>query len=220
MEIISLESSSVLHIVDRDKKFGVACFLKGDTASYVWKEFENGWVSTYVRYPECVSLDQDTQFQRRELLSLLHDTRFHVQPTGVESHNGLGNGERYYSYLRNIYRGVRDDVPSLKKEDDMKTAAKAENDTEGPYGLMPTLLVFSSLTRLILHQKNVPAQKERMEALKLARSEMSPIIPKNHVNIALCRNVPKAVDSDVRIAEKLQSTGRSQSTIGSDPTPC
>lgn len=66
MEIMSLDSRSVLKIVDRDTKCGAACFLKEETASDVRKELVNGWVYTYVGYHEFVSLDQSPQLQIRE----------------------------------------------------------------------------------------------------------------------------------------------------------
>lgn len=62
MDIMMLDSASVLHIVDRDNKLGVACFLDGSTAAHVWRSFLNIWVSVYIGYPEYVALDQRPQF--------------------------------------------------------------------------------------------------------------------------------------------------------------
>lgn len=126
-----------------------------------------------------------------------------MQSSGVELHNALGNGERYHAFLRKIYTKVRHDVPGLKKEDALVLAVKAVNDTAGPAGLVPTLLVFGVMPRLPIHPKNLPDQRDWMNAMKLARAEMSRITANERMRTALSRNAPAAAGAEYRIADQV-----------------
>lgn len=83
MDIMFLDSKSVLHVVDRDTKFGAASFLLGQSASQVWQTFLNIWVSVYVGFPESVAIDQGPQFQIHEFSSLLQSAGIITKPSGV-----------------------------------------------------------------------------------------------------------------------------------------
>jgi hypothetical protein len=58
------------------------------------------------------------------------------------------------------------------------------NDTMGPEGLVPTLLVFGSVPRLSIGDQ-LPSQNERMSAMKSARCEMYSIVSELRINRTL-----------------------------------
>lgn len=62
-EIMELEQSSALLVVDKDKKFSVAKILNGKTFKKVWEKCLICWVATYIRFPDRVVLDQGHQVQ-------------------------------------------------------------------------------------------------------------------------------------------------------------
>lgn len=64
-------------------------------------------------------------------------------------------------------------MPSVRKEDILKMAVKAVNETAGTYGLVPKLLVFVILLRLPAHPKDLPYQRKREQEIQLARREMA-----------------------------------------------
>lgn len=68
--------------------------------------------------------------------------------------------------------------------------------------MVPTLLVFGVLLRLPVFPKDLPEQRDRMRAMQTARVEMSQIMSKTRVNVALSRNVPAAADADIRILDE------------------
>lgn len=77
-----------------------------------------------------------------------------IHPSGVESDNALGTGERHYSYLLKIFNKVRDYIPNFGKADALRLAVKAVNDTAGTAGLVPMLLVFGVLPRFPIFPKD------------------------------------------------------------------
>lgn len=63
MNIMKLENTSVLHVVDKDTKFGAACFLQGESTSKILEAFFKIWVPAYVGFPEIISVDQKSRAQ-------------------------------------------------------------------------------------------------------------------------------------------------------------
>ena len=89
--------------------------------------------------------------------------------SGVQSRNALGFGERYHSFLRQIYRMVRHDHPNLDKSYTLSLSVMAMNDTAGYHGLVPTLLVFGVMPRIPITPVDLPNQMVGMRAMARAR---------------------------------------------------
>jgi hypothetical protein len=77
-------------------------------------------------------------------------------------------GERYHDPLRRIYRKLRHDFPNLSESLAHSLANKAMNDTVGPEGLVPTLLVFGRVPRLSIGDVRVLAGLNRERAVRKA----------------------------------------------------
>jgi hypothetical protein len=114
--------------------------------------------------------------------------------SGVEAHNYLGVGERYHNPLRRVYHKVRKDFPSMSLGLALRLAVKAMNDTMGPYGLVPSLLVFVMVLRFPIIDANVPDQEQRVLAMKVSREEYQNVVAEMRVKAALLHNVPAAAD--------------------------
>lgn len=147
-DLMKLNQRSVLHALDRDTKFSAACFLNDESTFQARQAFLCIWVTTYVGFPEILALDQDAQFCSDEQCSLAQGSGISLHHSGVERHNAIGNGERYHSYLRRVFHKVQSNTPNLSDEIALTLAVKACNDTAGPKGLVPTLLLFSVLLRV------------------------------------------------------------------------
>ena len=71
MDTMFLERKSVLHVVDKDKKFSAAAFLRSETTEETWETFMRIWVSVYIGFPDTIATDQGTQFQSQRRRTLL-----------------------------------------------------------------------------------------------------------------------------------------------------
>lgn len=66
----------------------------------------------------------------------------------VEAHWSIGKVERYHAPLRRAYEIMRTELNSSTSDAAvLQMAVKAVNDTAGPDGLVPTLLVFGAYPR-------------------------------------------------------------------------
>lgn len=114
-------------------------------------------------------LDRDSVFTGREWTQLCADAGIEIQLSGVESHNAIGIGERYHAPLRRIYLKIRHDTPSVDAEVALKLAIKAMNNTMGPEGLVPSLLLFGIVPRFPSVNTALPNQIDWMIALEMAQ---------------------------------------------------
>lgn len=83
----------------------------------------------------------------------------------MERHKSIGVGERYHEPLRQVFDKVLTDHRTIDPEIGLRLAVKALNDTTGPDVIVPSLLVIGSLPSSPAVNMEVPAQKQRMEAL-------------------------------------------------------
>lgn len=97
--------------------FSAAAFLtEGETVDDVWNVYMRSWVIPYVGFSQVVHCDQGPQFTSERWKSLLLKAGIRQDESGVESHNALGVGERYHSFLRQIYRKVRAEHPTVAQD--------------------------------------------------------------------------------------------------------
>ena len=110
----------------------------------------------------------------------------------VEAHNSVKMVERYYGPLRRIYYIIIAELPDINKDIALQMAFKAINDSAGPNGLIPTLLVFGAYPRMVESDAPNPTVVKRAAALKKAMEEVKKLRAEHQVADALnMRNGPK-----------------------------
>ena len=89
-----------------------------------------------------------------------------IKEVPVEAHNSVGKVERYHAPLRRAYEIIRDEVRDRVNSDSiLQMAVKAVNDTAGPNGLIPTLLVFGAYPRMTEESAPSPSIIQRAEVI-------------------------------------------------------
>lgn len=73
-----------------------------------------------------------------------------TQPIIVEAQFSMTFVKRYHTPLRRAYQILRKIFPDIDQEEALQYAVKAINDSVGPDGPVPTLLVYGALPRLRL----------------------------------------------------------------------
>src|SRR6267378_3464656 len=109
--------------------------------------------------------------------------------------------------LRRAYDIISQEVPNILKEHKFQMAVKAVNDSAGPDGIVPTLLVFGAYPRMTKDSPPSPSITKRAEATHKAMKEVRRLYAERQVNDALAmRNGPNTepllilpLQSDVRV---------------------
>lgn len=203
MDLMYLDGRSVMHIVDKDTLFSAAVFTRGERLDELWQLYVNTWANAYVGHPQILHVDQAPQFSSPSWRALATSAGTQLVLSGVESHNALGGGERYHAFLRTIYRKVRMSHPGVPPEAALSLSVAAMNQTAGPRGLVPTLLVFGVIPRTPISSLPLPVQRDRMQAMAAARGEMLAIVARARLRVAMAAPVPAAASSDLSPGDQI-----------------
>ncbi len=201
MDVMYLNGRPVLHVVDEATHFGAALFLKNQSTKSIWKAFLKCWTRIYLGPPDFLQVDQGTNFISSEFGECAKAEGITVLKAPIESANTMSHVERYHAPLRSAYKKIRDSLPRSETDDEcLQLAVKAVNDTIGPEGLIPTLLVFGAIPRPATTEQS-KCQMERAKALDLAMDSVRKEQAKRRINFGLQTKGPKAMEH----SEKLRN---------------
>jgi len=157
VDLMWIEGKAALHVVDKDTCLGAAAFLnEGQTTDAVWEAFQRIWVTPYIGYPAEMHVDQGSNLTSARWSALAEAAGIKMRASGIESHNSLGAGERYHAVLRDLYQRVRASHPNIAAKSSLTLAVWAMNQTIGPQGLSPMLLVFGVHPRISVGTEDLP----------------------------------------------------------------
>jgi hypothetical protein len=216
VDVMYIDGKPVLHIVDTATAFQAARFLKDMSAKAAWDTLKMCWIDTYLGPPDYIVHDAGKNFISTEFKQNARSLSIEVKEVPVEAHNSIGKGERYHAPLRRAFETIRSDIPDISPEITLQMAVKAVNDSAGPNGIVPTLLVFGAYPRMTNDSPPSPPITQRAEAMRKAMKEVRRLHAERQVRDALAmRNGPNTTgttnlppNSDVRVwREKDNWTG-------------
>ena len=153
---------------------------------------KNCWIDSYLGPPDLITTDAGKNFISKEFKYNAELMGIKVKSVPVESHNSVGLVERYHGPLRRAYQIITAEIPDIAKDIALQMALKALNDSVGPNGLVPTLLVYGAYPRLIEGDAPSPTVTQRALALRKAMDEVRKLYAKRQVTDALnIRNGPQ-----------------------------
>jgi hypothetical protein len=114
----------------------------------------------------------------------------------VEAYWSIGKLERYHAPLKRAYEIITAEIgDSASREARLQMAIKVVNDTVGPNGLVPTLLVFGAYPRMTLDSPPSPSMIQRSHAIQKAMKELRKVSAGRQIHDALStRNGPTTED--------------------------
>jgi hypothetical protein len=124
---------------------------------------------------------------------LANSIAIEVKEVPVKAYNSVGQVKRYHAPLRHAYEIIQDELEDkhIDKEIMLQMAVKAINDSAGPDGIVPTLLVFSTYPRLTEIDPPSPSVTKRAKAIRAATKEVRRLYAERQVKDALAiRNSP------------------------------
>lgn len=206
VDVLYLNDKPVMHVVDVSTSFQNAQFLKDLSAKCAWDTIRKIWVDTYQGPPDNLVHDAGTNFASKEFRANAKAMSIDIHEVPVEAHNSVGKVERYHGPLRRAFNILKAEIPDAADDLILQMAVKAVNDTAGPDGLVPTLLVFGAYPRMTDESAPSSTVVARGEAIRKAMKEVQKIRAERQVTDALAmRNGP---NTTATIALPLQSQVR------------
>ena len=144
-----------------------------------------------------------------------------VRNVSMKAHHLIGQIEKYHRPFCRIYSIIAIETPGVDLEAAFQMAFKAINNSVGPNGLVPTLLVFGAHPRMIEMDAPSPTITQRAIAMRKAMDEVKRLTTSRQVNDALnTRNGPSTasvhdlpLNSDVLVFRESKA-GRAGSWKG------
>jgi hypothetical protein len=104
--------------------------------------------------------------------------------------------KRYYTPLRQVFKIITKELPRAPKQFVLQIAIKAINNTAGPDGLVPTLLMFGTYPRITTTNTPSLTVTERGKAITKAMKQIAELHAKKQVTDVLRqRNRPNISDT-------------------------
>lgn len=206
-DVYWIDGKPVLHTVDESTGFQAAYFLKSMSAGHAWEALRASWIDVYLGPPALITHDPGTNFSSDEFRGNAHSVGSEVKETPTEAHNSVGKVERYHVPLKRAFDIVTKEMPEVDKEGRLQMAVKAVNDTAGPNGLIPTLLVFGAFPRMSREDRPTASNTQRAATIRRAMVEVRRCHAARQITDALrMRNGPDItsmlslpLDSDVLV---------------------
>lgn len=160
--------------MDSATSFNAARFLKDMSAKSAWDTLRECWIDTYQGPPEYVVHDAGKNFSSNEFRQQAKSMAITVKEVPVKAHNSVDLVKRYHAPLRRAYQIICDEFHQEKttKEAILQMAVKAVNDSAGPNGIIPTLLVFGAYPRMTEDDPPSPSVAMRVKAIQKAMKEI------------------------------------------------
>ncbi|KAF1934538.1 hypothetical protein EJ02DRAFT_461106, partial [Clathrospora elynae] len=204
VDVMYLGSKPVLHVVDSSTAFQGAKFLSAMSAKETWQALRTLWIDTYQGPPDILTHDAGTNFASAEFQAEAKIMGITCKQVPTEAHWSIGKTERYYAPLRRAWDILHAELAgTMPDEAILQMAVKAVNDTAGPDGLVPTLLVFGAYPRMMTESPPSPSMVKRSEAIQKATKALRKLTAERQIADALnIRNGPATADT---LALPLQS---------------
>ena len=185
VDIMYINGKPILHVVDEATHYMSALFLRKVSSEETWKAIQRCWIRVYLGPPDNIRVDQGSNFVSQHFRNCTNSEGIQLLEAPVESPSTMTHVERYHAPLRSAYLKIRSDLPRTESDADcLQMAVKSVNDTVGPEGLCPTLLVYGSIPRPA-RQTPADTQLARAHAMDKARDEVLKEMSKKKVAFGL-----------------------------------
>lgn len=117
IDIMYINGSIVLYIVDEGTHFSAASFLINCSSEEIWKTTLRCWATIYTGLPNCVLVDQVNELCKSSIFaSLPANANIQLSSTGTEAHSRLGLNESFHQPLRTNFINLALTYPKNRQE--------------------------------------------------------------------------------------------------------
>ena len=183
IDFMYLSGKPVLHAVDEATHFTAALFLRSMSSEDVWKALVKCWSDVYLGPPDFLRVDQGSNFVSNYFRTASSSDGIELLEAPIESPSTMSHVERYHAPLRASYEKLRMST-NCSDSELLQMAVRCVNQTVGPEGLCPALLVFGCLPRPA-RATAAPSQLERSRAFEKAMDEVQRIQAQRRVEFGL-----------------------------------
>ena len=134
----------LLYIVNKATHFQASRWLQNISVKYTQDTLRVCQINTYLGPPDFITIDTKKNFISKEFKQYTANMGITVKGVLVKAYNLVSIVKHYHRPLQRVYQIVTAEIPGINKDIALQMAFKALNNSAGPNGLIPTLLVFKA----------------------------------------------------------------------------
>lgn len=192
VDMIYIDNSLILYMVDKVTRYQAAQQLQNVTAKYTWDILRLYQIDIYLDSSDYIYHDAGKIFVSKEFCQHATSLTSTAKSVPMKAYQSIGLVEQYYAILRQAYKVITEDLEVIiNKKTTLQIIVKAVNDTTGLKGLVPTLLVFKVYLQMYAMDLPLPRIIQRATAIDKAMNEVPKIRAENPVaDVLNTRNGP------------------------------
>ena len=135
-------------------------------------------INTYLRLLDIITHDIGKNFISKEFKEYATTIGIITKGVPVKAYNLIKIVKCYHGPLQRVYQIITVEILNINKDAALQIAFKAINDSIGPNGLVPTLLVFGAYPRITNLNAPSPTVTQHTTAVKKAIEEICKLYTK------------------------------------------
>jgi hypothetical protein len=173
MDIIYIVKRPIFYAVNEAMLFQAARFLANMQARITWNMLRAIWINIYINSSDIIVINAGTNFVNSKFVNNVKIIFIEIEEIPVKAHYFIGKIEKYHAPVKRAFEIITANLSNtITPEHVLQMAVKAVNDTAGPDGLVPTLLVFGTFPRISHESPPSPSITARGEAMRKAMAEV------------------------------------------------
>jgi hypothetical protein len=140
--------------------------------------------------------DAGTNFVNNEFVNNARILAIEIEKIPIKAHHSIDKVEKYHGPIYRAFEIITANLGNdITPDNALQMAVKAVNDTAGPNGLFPTLLMFGTYPRLSPSSPPSPSITARAAAVRKAMAEVRKLKAERQIAEALAtRNGPSVAE--------------------------
>ena len=116
VDIMYVDKNPILHLVDEEKHFAAATFLKNVFSKESWNAVMKCWCLVHMVPPDYLRIEQGSNFVSKEFRAPASASGIEILEAAVENPSTMKNVERYHGSLRTAFERLHCDIPLEPRE--------------------------------------------------------------------------------------------------------
>ncbi len=175
INVMYVENSFILHVIDEATRFQVIRLLQNINAKHIWEMLRLCWINVYLNSSDHILHDADKNVVSREFRQFVVSMTIIIKSISIEIHWSIDVIKRYHVKLRKVYQMILENLDNetdVIKKMMLQMIIKAINDTIDFDKLMLTLLIFDVYSRMHVMNSSISSINQRAMTIEKAMIEM------------------------------------------------
>jgi hypothetical protein len=110
VDVMYIENSLILHVVDDATRFQIAKWLQNISAKHIWEMLRLCRIDVYLNLSDHILIDVDKNFASRKFRQFAISMTIIIKAVIVEAHWSIEVVKRYHAELRRAYQMIFEDL--------------------------------------------------------------------------------------------------------------